>query len=301
MKVITAEKMGFCMGVRRAVEMVEKAASVDSSPVWTLGDLVHNHQVVEHLEKLGVRVQHRGIPKMSNAKDEAGGKVVIAAYGSTKEVDTEIREKGFKVLDATCPFVKVVQIKAREYADYGFQVLILGDKGHTEVAGVVSWSGGRAKVISAVEELEEIKFDKKIALLSQTTQSRSKFQEVARRLLDLAIHSSQEIRICNTICNATEERQRAVVELQRKVDLVLVVGGKGSANTKRLAEISGRYHPTYHIETAQEIKPEWFKGVKEVGLTAGASTPDWIIEDVKKYLRKSAPGVRKGSSKWKKY
>lgn len=281
------------MGVERAVKLAESAVrngQGQSNPdkadgnVWTIGGLVHNPQVVNRLEELGVKVAGKGLPEA-----QPGTKVVIAAYGANTEVYEQAREKQYEVVDATCPYVRMAQVKAKDYVAEGFQVIIFGDRGHTEVDGEVSWSGGKAVVISSLEELDKLKLGRKIALLVQTTQKHGVYLAIAKRLMELALHEAKEIRICNTICNATTERQEAAINLCDKVDAVVVVGGKTSANTKRLVEICRGHKLTYHIENTAEIDKDWFAGVKRVGLTAGASTPDWVIEDVKSALQKIEP------------
>ncbi|MCL4459300.1 MAG: 4-hydroxy-3-methylbut-2-enyl diphosphate reductase [Chloroflexi bacterium] len=273
MEVILAKEMGFCFGVRRAVGLVERAAK-EHEQVSTLGWLVHNPQVVHWLEQLGVRVA-------SDLADIDGGAVVIAAYGVPPTVVEEARRRGLKVIDATCPLVKVVQEKARHLSQDGYLVVLFGDPGHAEVKGVLGWTEGKTRVVSNLQDLEGLLLAKKVAVLSQTTQRIGAYEEIVKRLIELQIKQAKEIAVYNTICNATAERQQAALELTKEVDVVVVVGGRESANTRRLAEICRNQGvPTYHIEEVSELRPEWFVSACRVGVTAGASTPDWSIASV---------------------
>lgn len=274
MELSVALKAGFCFGVRRAIEMAEATVSDDCGPVFSLGPLIHNPQAVEDLKKKGI--------KEINSIDEAEeGTLIIRSHGVGPDLVEKAVKKGFQIVDATCPFVRRAQTLARELTDKGCQVVVVGDKNHPEVQGIVGWTGGRALVVENPAEAALIKTDCKIGVVAQTTQPLKNFESI----VEVLGRRTDGIVACNTICSATAERQEAALNLARRVDMMVVVGGSNSANTKKLASLcreTGR--PTYLIETAAELQRSWFQGVKSVGLTAGASTPDWIIEEVKRRM-----------------
>ncbi len=275
MQVKLAKEMGFCFGVRRGITLVERMAN-ERGPLQTLGSLVHNRQVVEHLSESGVTT----IDKLDQVK---GNAVVVATHGVPSAVIEDAERRGIEVIDATCPYVRAIQKRAREMSEDGLQVIVFGDRGHTEVIGIVGWTDGKAIVVGNVEELDQIELSKRVGVVAQTTRNSQDYENFVQALTKRCLASGLELRIHNTICNATTDRQAAVVELADTVDLVLVVGGRDSANTGRLAEISwARGVPTYHIEDASQISYSWFDGCRCVGITAGASTPDWVIQEVVK-------------------
>ncbi len=270
MEVIIAKSAGFCYGVRRALDTVMETARTEGKRMYTLGPLIHNPQVVERLAEDGVRV----VKDLDEVP--SGGVVVMPSHGVPKSVMDRAQERGLEIVDVTCPFVAKVQNLAAELHEQSYQVLILGDAGHTEVRGIMSRAGDDALVVSDADDLELCKLGRKVAVVAQTTQTLEAYtttvQTVAGR--------TYEVRGFNTICHATSERQTAAVEMAQDVDVVIVVGGRNSANTRRLAELCSMTGvPTHHIETADEIDESWFEGAKKIGLTAGASTPDWIIEE----------------------
>lgn len=273
MKVIVAEQAGVCFGVRRALDLVNKEAQ-QRDELSTLGPLIHNPQVVKMLEEQGVRV----------VKDVAEAKVcvVLPSHGVTREVLGAAQEAGLEIVDATCPFVANVHKRARALAEGGYSVVVVGDEGHSEVKGIKSAAGGNTIVISSPEEVDGYSWQgKKVGVVCQTTKTPESFGEIVGKIAARA----KEVQAFNTICYATQERQRAAAALAPQVDVMIVVGGRNSANTTRLAEICGESGVrTYHIETADEIREEWLTGSEVVGVTAGASTPQWIIDDVKKRL-----------------
>lgn len=274
MEVVRARKLGFCFGVRRAVEMVERLGRKEGL-VETLGTIVHNPQVVERLAGQGIRV--------AETLDEARGRVVaITAHGVGPQVEEEIRRRGFRLIDATCPMVKKVHLVARELAEADFDVLIFGDPDHQEVQGVLGWAGQRALATTQWPPPGGHKLAwRRIALLSQTTQPLAAYRQFVQKVLDSHLGRAREVRILNTICGVTDEQRKAAQELAGGVDLMLVVGGGTSANTRHLAEASAATGvETHHIETAAEIEPAWLQGKKRVGVTAGTSTPDWVVEEV---------------------
>jgi 4-hydroxy-3-methylbut-2-enyl diphosphate reductase len=277
MKIIKAEMAGFCFGVKRALELTLKEAR-EGSGVYTLGPLIHNPQVVNRLREEGVEVLELPIIP-SDLKT-----VVIRTHGVTKEINEHLYSLGVKVVDATCPFVKKAQQYAKLLHEEGYQVIILGNPAHPEVVGIKSYAGPDSVVVTDPEELKVI--HKRVGVVVQTTQPVERLQ----RLLEKIVSRSRELKVYNTICNSTSERLKETAEMTKNVDIMLVVGGKNSANTTQLAKLCESLNVrTYHIETADELKEEWFKidsGEElTVGITAGASTPDWIIEGVIERLK----------------
>ena len=271
MKVIQAESVGFCYGVRRAMDGIVQAARESGKPIYTLGPLIHNPQVIEKLESQGVK----SVNDLSEIP--AGSTVVMPSHGVSKSVMDRAKESGLDVIDLTCPFVAKVHRLAEQLSKEGYQVVILGDDGHTEVRGIVSRAGEDAVVLSDAEDLVDYKLENRVGLVAQTTQTMEAYEALACELSARV----QELRAYNTICNATADRRNAALMLAGEVDVMVVVGGRNSANTRRLAEMcSSSGVPTHHIEVAEEIDPKWFAGVGTVGVTSGASTPDWIIKEV---------------------
>lgn len=266
--------MGFCYGVRRALNLL-KAASCQSADMQTLGQVVHNKQVVERLAAQGIR-------PMDNIAELTSPTVAITTHGVGPKVWAELQSRSLQIVDATCPWVKRAQQEAKKLADAGFSVLIFGDVKHPEVRGVLEWAGsaGRATLGLEIDQLYA-KFPRRLGILSQTTQSPLAFSEFVKKVIDNFLPQGIEMRIINTICDATQKRQAAAIELAKTVDVIIVIGGKESANTRRLAEIcSAQGVPTHLIETAQELQAAWFQGKRRVGITAGASTPDEVIQEV---------------------
>jgi 4-hydroxy-3-methylbut-2-enyl diphosphate reductase len=276
MEIERARELGFCSGVRRAIELVEKAAC-EQGPLKTLGPIVHNRQVVERLEAMGIEVAE-------SSDDVDSGVVAITAHGVGPRVIGTLQSRGLRIIDATCPLVRRAQQVAQRLSEAGFYVLVFGDKAHPEVQGILAWAGDNASAIIEVPALG--KFPRHIGVLSQTTQSPTHFAHFTAQLVTSALASVSELRIINTICDATRRRQEAALELARKVDLMLVIGGHHSANTRHLAESCASVGvETYHIETAVELDPAWLVNCHHIGVTAGASTPEQIIDEVVLKLR----------------
>ncbi|MGM0547945.1 MAG: bifunctional 4-hydroxy-3-methylbut-2-enyl diphosphate reductase/30S ribosomal protein S1 [Bacillota bacterium] len=271
LEVITSEEAGFCFGVERALDMVLEAAKKnDALNVYTLGPLIHNPQVVERLEKKNVKVA-------SSLAEIDSGIVIIRSHGVAPEVLAKARAKKLKVIDATCPYVKNAQKYAKRLVDEGYQTFIYGDEDHPEVQGIYGASDKKAAIIGEKEDLKSIELKAKVGLVAQTTKSPESFREI----IDLIATKVKELKVFNTICNTTDVRQSSAKKLAEDVDIMFVIGGHNSANTTRLAEICTVTNtPTYHIETAAEIKKEWLSEKNKVGITAGASTPDWLIREV---------------------
>lgn len=268
-----ASKTGFCFGVKRAITLLEQVAR-DRGGVETLGAVVHNQQVLQKLADIGVRV-------VTSVKDIRDNTVVTSSHGVGPEVKEEIKARDIDVISTTCPFVMRAQSAARRLAESGFFVIVYGDTNHPEVAGILGWAKGQGmatldeKPVAALEPLP-----RRIGVLSQTTQVPSYFVEFAKKIIDVALVKDTEIRIIDTICHDIRERQVAALELARRADVMLVVGGRSSANTKHLAELCARVTETHHIETAGEIKPSWIQGKSLIGVTAGASTAEETVDEV---------------------
>lgn len=270
MKIFVAKHMGFCGGVRRAVDIAEKTAASAGGPVSTWGPLIHNPQVVRRLQEAGVGVADRH-------EDLQGEAFVVSAYGVEHAVLDTARERGMKIVDATCPVVIRAHALTETLAEEGYQVIAVGDHGHPEMVTLKEKLGDRVTVVHTREEAARVKVGGKLGVVSQTTQSMENFRQIVG---DLALRV-RELKVLNTLCPAITVRQEETEVMIEEVDTLLVVGGRGSSNTTRLAEIGrGRNLPTHHIETAAEIDPAWFEGVGAVGVVSGASTPDWIISDV---------------------
>jgi len=280
MKIIVAKHMGFCGGVRRAVDIAQKTAAGAGGPVTTWGPLIHNPQVVGRLQAAGVQVADR-------PEGLEGEAFVVSAYGVEHAVLDAARERGLRIVDATCPVVIRAHAVAKQLADEGYQVICVGDHGHPEMVTLKEMLGDRVTVVHTREEAAAVKITGKLGVVSQTTQSLDNFRQIVG---DLAIRV-RELKVLNTLCPAITVRQEETDVIVEEVQALLVVGGHGSSNTTRLAEIGReRNLPTYHVETAEEISPDWFHGVESVGVVSGASTPDWIIKDV--LLRLQAFGTR---------
>ncbi|MBI2844570.1 MAG: 4-hydroxy-3-methylbut-2-enyl diphosphate reductase [Armatimonadetes bacterium] len=275
MQVVVAEHAGFCFGVKRSIELVTRAVE-SGGPLSTLGPLIHSPQEVERLESVGVKVA-------SCLDEAAGSKVVMPSHGVAEQTLRQAELMCMDIIDATCPYVAKVHRTVRELAKAGFQVVVVGDPGHSEVKGILSAAGPGAVAIASPEEAAEREWTGKVGMVAQTTQTAERFQEIA----NVIRRTAEDVRAMNTICVATRQRQEAANDVAPEVDVMFVIGGRNSANTNRLRELcEAAGVPTYHIETAAEIRDEWLEGKRVAGITAGASTPDWLIEEVKERLEK---------------
>lgn len=268
MKKIVADHAGFCFGVKRAIDLAE--STVQGQRVSCYGPLIHNPQEVDRLAKLGIW-----------SKDEEsiqpGETVLIRTHGVGPQIYEDLQEKGCRIVDATCPYVQKAQRLAAQAVKEGFQVIILGDRSHPEVQGLSHWTGNTALVAASPEELEDMDLPGRIAVLAQTTEKEEKFD----RLVEYLKKRTQELKVLNTICSATRLRQEAVQQLAPQTDLMIIIGGKDSSNTRKLWEICRKNGTeSYHVEEPGELQASWFKGKDIVGISAGASTPAWIIEEV---------------------
>ena len=289
MKIIRASVLGFCFGVRRAVELAEKAlAENPGKKVYSLGPLIHNENALRSLEEKGLHIVDE-----SEIEDlEKGSVVIIRAHGVAPSVTDTLERRGCVIIDATCPRVKASQKMVERYSSQNDYVVLTGDRNHGEVIGIAGYDGENFSQIQDFEEAKNCELsdregviEKNVILLSQTTYSPKEFEKI-ENLFRQKFHN---IAVMNTICPATNERQQALLELCQQVDGVLVVGGKNSANTKRLYQTAAaNCKLAAHIQSASEI-PEEFFALDKVGITAGASTPDSIIKDVEMLLTSYCP------------
>lgn len=262
MEVRLARYAGICYGVERALKMAQEATERSDS-VHSLGPLIHNPQAVQSLHDQGVCVAQ-------NLSDVQDGTLIIRSHGVAPDVISEAQRKGLEVIDATCPHVSKAQEAAQKLAENGYLVILVGEADHPEVAGIKARAGDKVLVVQSAEELPERLGSRRVGVVVQTTQMADVLDEVVVALMSRV----SELRVFNTICDATAKRQAAARELAREVDVMVVVGGHNSGNTNRLAEICRAVNPrTYHVETAEEINRAWFEGATIAGVTAGASTP----------------------------
>ncbi len=265
MEIKLAKSYGFCFGVKRAIEIAE-----NSKNAATIGPLIHNNEEINRLKRDFNVSTLNSIDELGNIK-----KAIIRTHGIEKENLKKLKESNTQIIDATCPYVKNPQMIVEKMSKEDYQIIIFGDEKHPEVKGVKSYSVTPAIVVPNVEELKKHKIKRKVAIVAQTTKKIENFQKVVSYLLTIA----REVRVFNTICNATFENQDAVRELSKEADIMIIIGGKSSSNTKELYNIAKANCPdSYHIENENELKKEWFEGKKLCGISAGASTPNWIIE-----------------------
>ena len=263
-----AAHSGACFGVQRALDIALKASHEASQPVHTLGSLIHNPIVVADLRE-------RGVCAAETPAEAGSGTLIIRAHGVTPQVIDDARACGLHVIDATCPYVKRVHHAAERLAAVGLQVLVVGEEGHPEVQGIMGHAGAGALVVSDGCDIAALPLAKRVGVVVQTTQTIARLREVVAELLGLV----DELTVVNTICEATSERQSSAADLAARADAMVVIGGKESGNTRRLAEICSSSCPnTHHIEDAHEIDPAWFTACELIGVTAGASTPADHIE-----------------------
>ena len=284
MEIILASEMGFCFGVRRAVEMMEDATE-QTGEIDSLGSVVHNPQVVAQLKAKGLDI----IASLEQVSDRP---VAITAHGVSESVVRELEGRGVSVLDTTCPIVTRSQQWAKRLTEEGFAVIVFGDPNHKETRGVLGWAEGNAYAIPSIAEIDSLpdQLPTRLGVLSQTTETEAHFAEFVRALLERRMDRISELRVINTLCNATTSQQAAAQELANKVDLMIVIGGRESANTRHLAEVAREEGvEARQVESADEIEREWLEGRERVGVTAGASTPDAAIDAVVARLEELSP------------
>ncbi len=276
-----AKTAGFCFGVKRAVKLANEApAKYSGSSISTLGPIIHNPQVVNQLAEKGVKpVDLDSVPE--------SGVVIVRSHGITRKLARKLGERSaLKLVDATCPFVRRAQEIVAEMSSSGYQVIIIGEPEHPEVTGLISYGNpGNTRVVSSVKDIPTDFFSSRkpsrIALLAQTTQSQQIYNKIATALLSI----KGELRCFNTICTATSNRQSEALQLAKECDCMIIIGGRNSANTNRLYELSRECQAdSYHIETVDELNPDWFTEKQTIGISAGASTPQWLIDEVVKKL-----------------
>lgn len=270
MKIIVAENAGFCFGVSKAIESTKNILKNQNKKTYSLGPLIHNNQVIEQLDRAGLSI-------IDNIEDVTDGNVIIRSHGVPLDVYENARDKNIQLFDCTCPFVRKIQNKVKEYNSRGYQIVIIGDPNHPEVIGINGWCENKAVIINSEEDIEVMRNYDKICIVVQTTYLETKFNELA----GLVAKKSEEVEVFNTICKATQLRQKSCKETAKISDAMVVIGGYNSSNTKKLVEISKTFcENTYHIETSDQLPVHELKKFKTIGLTAGASTPSWIIKEV---------------------
>ncbi|NMB27136.1 MAG: bifunctional 4-hydroxy-3-methylbut-2-enyl diphosphate reductase/30S ribosomal protein S1 [Tissierellia bacterium] len=271
MRIYIAEHAGYCFGVKKAVDMaIETIKDSENIATYSLGPLVHNYQVVNMLSKDGLKV-------IDKVDELDSGKIIVRAHGIPYNIQKKVEDLDLELIDCTCPFVKSVHRKVEEYNNNGYKIIIIGDREHPEVIGINGWCNNEGIIVNNEEEARKIPYYDKICIVSQTTNTLEKFE----CLSNILNNKGGEVKIFNTICNATNLRQKACGELAKKVDAMVVIGGYHSSNTNKLVEISNRYcNNVYHIEVSEDLPLQKLVKFNTIGITAGASTPDWIIKEV---------------------
>lgn len=273
-----AKHSGFCYGVKRAIQILDDLIESNKGEkrVFTLGPIIHNNQVTEYYEEKGVKIIEKLTDFMDNRID--GDRLVIRSHGAPKFVYDLAKVQGFRVNDATCPYVKKIQNTVSSYHLKGYNIIIVGDKNHPEVLGINGWCDESATIMNTLHDVENMKpSDEPFCIVAQTTFTLNMWDQ----MIDLFSKKLSNVIINNTICLATEQRQNACVELSKTVDFMIVIGGKHSSNTRKLVEICSKNATTIHIETKDDlVDVSMFKGDTKIGIAAGASTPDWIVESV---------------------
>ena len=278
MKVLLAENAGFCFGVKRAVDEAIKTQKQFNKKIYTLGPLIHNGDVVKYLEENSIyAIDINDIDTLTK-----GDVILIRSHGVSKKIFDDLNEKGLIVINATCPFVTNIQQKVNKFSNEGYKIVILGDEKHPEVVGINGWCNNDAIITNDGSFKENL--HNKVCVVSQTTEKEENWNKT---ITNLSNESIKELKSFNTICAATEERQKSVYDLSKNVDLMIVIGGKHSSNTTKLYQIAkSNCDNTIHIENASELPENLLenKNIKSIGITAGASTPDWIIKEVVKIM-----------------
>lgn len=269
MEIIIADNAGFCFGVKRAVNTTDKQLN-SPGPIYSYGELVHNKQVVDHL-------QEKGLNTIDNYKSVADGSIIIRSHGVPKAVIEDINnDDNLKLIDVTCPYVTSVHKKVEDYCNKGYDIIIVGDDSHPEVIGINGWCNNKAFIINSMDDVISLPFFEKVLIVSQTTNTLEKFEMLSGAVKE----RSKESIVSNTICNATKVRQESAAQVAKNVDAMVVIGGKNSSNTKKLAEISSKYcKNVFLIETIKDLSLQDMQKFNKIGITAGASTPDWIIKE----------------------
>jgi len=278
MKIVLSKRIGFCFGVKRAIDMA-KAALKKNKDVYSLGSVIHNKQVVDKLSKMGLKVIDgiEGIKK---------GVVVVSSHGISPKIVDRIKKAGLGLIDTTCPFVLNAQRIAKSLSDSGYDVIIVGEASHPEVKALVDFVSRKVFVVKDKNEAKALKLkpNERVSIIAQTTQSMDNFLDVVRIILD---KKPKELKVVNTICRDVEERQETARQLTKEVDAMFIVGGRNSANTKRLFEVCRSISKrTQLLETEKDLKGRLIRSASTIGITSGASTPEWIVERVVKKIKK---------------
>lgn len=276
MEIIVGKNIGFCFGVERAIDIIKEALVDLNTDVFSLGPIIHNPQTNQLLTEMGLKI-------VESLDDIPSGTLIIRSHGLEPEIIREAEEKGLDILDVTCPLVKNVQDYARLLYEEDYDILIFGDPQHPEIKAVAGYTDNTAIVVNSKDEIKKIKKLKRVGIVIQTTQILENYRTVIFELIKMC----SEFRLYNTICSATQLRQGETLELAMKVDLMVIVGGKDSANTTRLKEVAEEVGcDALHIENESELRSEWFSEINTVGVMGGASTPRWIITEVINWLNK---------------
>ena len=278
MEVKIAQNAGFCFGVKRAMKMAwDELENKCENDTYSLGPLIHNKQAVD-------KYKEKGLIEKEDLEDiPSNSKLIIRSHGVGEKVYTESKSKNMEIVDTTCPFVKKIHDIVKDFSDRGYEIIIIGNAVHPEIIGINGWCNNNAIIINKVEEIDSITFDstKAYCVVSQTTANLESFNNIVEKLKEKITN----LTVKNTICFATKERQLSAIDLAKEVDCMVVIGGKHSSNTQKLVTICSKVVPTFSIETKEELKKEMFENFKVAGVTAGASTPDWIIDEVIEYLK----------------
>ncbi len=289
MKIFLSKYAGFCDGVKRAYDIVEKISKDKNikKPVFVLGSLVHNQDVVKKIEEMGIKKLNfdGNIKKFFALHKGKIGTIVITAHGIGPEFYIEAQKRGMGIIDTTCPKVLKVQRLAKHFCEKSYQLVLIGEKKHKEVRGIYEWSGKKAKIIESEKEAENIKFDpkRKIAVISQTTQNEDLVKKIIKKL---ELRYPKKVESFDTLCDTTHERQGETKKMAERTDAMIIIGSPESANSTHLWKISKKINPkSYFIEKQGDIDEKLLKKCQKVGISAGASTPDWIIREVCSFLK----------------
>ena len=281
MEITVAKSAGFCFGVQRAVDSVYKELEENSGKIYTFGPIIHNEQVVEDLNKKGIEV----IDTVEQLKKIKEGTVVIRSHGVAKEIYDILEQQKLKMVGATCPFVKKIHNIVLDESNNGKTIIIIGNDNHPEVEGIKGWVNGEVIVINKEEQIEKLSLPEqtKACIVSQTTFNHNKF----KYLVEIIRKKGYDITVVNTICNATHVRQVEAQKISSKVDGMIVIGGKNSSNTQKLYDICrNECENTFYVQTVKDLDLHELKSLKSIGITAGASTPKNIIEEVRTECQK---------------
>jgi 4-hydroxy-3-methylbut-2-enyl diphosphate reductase len=280
MRIQKADKLGLCFGVGRAVKLLKQAAN-KYGEIETLGPVAHNRLLVEQLNGLGVK-------PVDNIEQAQGKVLAITTHGTSPAVLADLKARRVRTIDATCPIVRKAQNSIRELAETGFDVIIFGDANHSEVKGLLGWAGGKGTAALNTRQIGKMaKSLSRLGIVSQTTQTQSAFFKFVRQLVGAVGSQIEEIRIINTLCKVVQSQQEAAAKLARQSQLMIVIGGGNSANARHLVDICAPLVETHSVETADEVRTSWLAGKNQIGITAGASTPDEAVEALVARLRSS--------------